>query len=370
MVLMSGQTDVILVIGTVNKKVSLINDVSEYDFFIPYEGNVTTDLKVGKIVRVGDSLFKGSVHKIMESHYLPKELSAKPHQCRDYIVRLSGEFVESGELLAEKLTSGGLISKKVVAQSEGLVNHDRLDLGFIDIFSELEEYTVDSRVEGEVVRVGHKDGITLRSSAYEIPLFDISSFGRENFQVEDDSIVGVLETLGTGDSVYHKGALEESYHGKIVFAGRFLYPELVEELFERDCLCIVTYSMNYFDLRNLNVPVVVLGGFGQLGINPRIPIIMKKYDDFYVSIDLAKKSMYFIGGSLSRGLHSRKNDGKNSVDFVSNLKVGMLVKSNDVDSFGITGKIEEIQGGGEYVVVKTDNKGRVVMQSETLDVVS
>ena len=79
------------------------------------QGETTLFVSVGEFVVVGQKLFESQRKKVKESYYLPKILGVKIERSIDYVGRISGEYVSTGDLLGEKLTAGGMLGKRILA---------------------------------------------------------------------------------------------------------------------------------------------------------------------------------------------------------------------------------------------------------------
>lgn len=312
--------------------------------------------KGGK-VRVGSKLFKSHTKRIIDSYHLPSELGIKAGTEQDHIVRLSGEFIGKGEVLAERLASGGLVVKKAISAKEGVLSMARLESGYLDILSEKQDMEVASDMFGEVVEVDARLGINIETTVWAMDFF-AKQFGKR----DQAHGFGKFNVIKSGGSVYTAKDLEESYYGGIVFAGRFVYPELVLELYERGAEMVIVYAMNYMDYRDLDVPVIVLGGFGQLAFPKKLQEFISAMDGKLTSLDFKEKEIVFgdAGEYLSEG--SKLPD----YEFTSTFGVGMEVILTDSVHFGRVGKIVSVEDGDRYLNVELDGGGKVFVSTDVV----
>lgn len=311
----------------------------------------------GGNVRVGSKLFKSHTKRIVDSYHLPSELGIKPGTEKDHIVRLSGEYIGKGEILAERLASGGLVVKKVISAKEGVLSTARLESGYLDILSEKQDVEIVSDMFGEVVEVDARLGINIETTVWAMDFF-AKQLGKR----EQAHGFGAFKVVGDGSSVYTVKDLEESYYGEIVFAGRFVYPELVLELYERGAEMVVVYAMNYMDYRNLDVPVIVLGGFGQLAFPKKLVEFISAMDGKLASLGFNEREIIF--GDAGEYLSDATNH--KDYEFTSTFGVGIMVMLTDSVHFGRVGRVVSVEEGDSYLNIELDGGGKVFVSTDVV----
>lgn len=326
----------------------IVRRIEEHDFNIQLLGHVAINVKRGDKVRVGDPLYKREYKKILESYTVQKELGVAPTEAYKYLVRLDGEYVTKGEILAERLANGGLVVKKIYATTDGLLSFDRLNKGYIDILSEFENEEVSSNLSGTVIDFDHQRHISIRSKAFAMDT--ISSWNGED-------IDGSLVMVKTGDSVYTVNDLEESYNEKIVFAGRFAYPDLIAQIIKRGAKGVVVWSMNYKDYESVKNHAVVMGGFGQIPFDYTISHAISSMNGSHVMIS---DSSIVIADAGQYLLHD------NFTTIKAHLKVNDHVKVIDNDNFGLVGKIVDTTNDDGYYTVAITNGDRLLIAESFL----
>lgn len=327
----------------------------DIDLRIPLPGNNTLYVEVGDTVNPEDKLFRTEYKKIVSSYHLPSLLGVKTEKVKEYVGRINGEYISQGDLLAERLLSGGLVSKRILAGSDGIVSLLRLGSGYIDILAESEDKLITSPVRATVKEITLNNYIAL--SAFAIGCACIISKNLERARSSlTDQICGELEIIGTGDSVYTDKDLKENYSGKVVFAGRYLPLDLLVKIYERDCALVLTYSMDYLDYKKTEMPVVVVGGFGQITLPKEfVAFIRKCVGKQLVVSDSEETYLYFISDEPTQSARAESF-------FIPQISKGDFIQSLEGSSFGSTGEVLSVdpEESVDYIVVK-DLRGKTFL---------
>lgn len=326
-----------------------IKQLEDHNFKIELLGNIEILVKRGDKVRLGDQLYKRDYKRIIESYSIQKELGVLPIKAREFLVRLNGEYVIKGEVLAERLTNGGLVLKKIYATVDGLLSFERLEEGYIDILSEFESETINSHISGVVTDFDHSKQMIIKSKALGLEIKN--KFG-------DFEISGEFDIVSKGDSVYTEKDLIEQYRDKIVFAGRFAYPELINQILKRGAKAVVVWSMNYSDYLQYKEYVVILGGFGQIPFDHSFIHTISSMNGSYASI--TNKNLIFADkGQL--------NFTPNNSIISSEFKVNDIVRLIDSDNYSLVGKIVDTTNGNGYFTISTTNGDRLLISGAFLE---
>lgn len=345
-----------------NRQISLPH-TGHATFTIPFPGESTSYVSVGDEITYGQKLFEVRRKRILSSYFLPDLLNIKPNKADEYIGRIEGEYVEEGDLLAEKLTAAGMLGKRVVATVDGVIGMDRISLGYLDILGEEEVFTVNSSVKGRVAGITLNSHMVVESEVGRIDYRYGNSLSNA-IDIEDGYIVGEFTLVEDGRSVYTEKSLKQSYDGEVVYAGRFVYASLVNELLRRGARCVVTYAVDYDELANIDAPLVVLGGFGQLPVNKDMQALLQGSVGHLVKIDINRPYMYF---SNKKGLDPKKYKGR--MYFAAQLAVGDRVISNATDSYGVVGEITEIfrEDDGNKCLINVTDGANLIIDMRLLD---
>lgn len=335
-------------------KHKLFEKYDEYIFKIPSGRGDRILVNVGEIVKEGTDILIKKGNNVKNSFFLPSQIGCTKENIGKYLTCMDGEFVEKGEILAEKTSMGGLTVKRLISPIQGVVDMSRISIGYLDLLGEEQEYTVKSTFNGLIEGINPIDGVTIKTSAYALDLVAISN-------VQDDSkyIVGDFVSLGGGNDVV-LSSVEENLQDKIVFAGKRLHPDLLRDIFEKGAKFVLSYSMDYQNFRNQGLPVGVIGGFGEI-YSPKemIDRITKKNHTFAV-VDVNESQIFFLGGNMREGL-------KDSL-FVQNI-VGRKVISHALGNYGMLGEVDGIEEE-TYISVKWENGASSIINVGSVEFVS
>jgi len=330
----------------------LLEKYDTYTFRIPVSSRDKVLIKAGDTVKEGMDLYMRKGNNARHSFYLPDQLHCSLETVTQYITCIDGEFVNEGDVLAEKVSAGGLTVKRLISPSNGIVDLSRIKIGYIDILGEEHEVLIKSSFQGEILDVNPLEGITLKTPALALDLLSVSS-------AERVLLAGEFVTLNMGKDIKLKGD-DASYEGKIVFVGKHLHTSLLRDLFEKGAKFVLTYSMDYQDFRNQGLPIGLVGGFGEIYSGEEFLKMISELNGSYAVVDFDESQIFFLN-------ENRKMKEKESV-FVKNL-VGSKIISHTLGSYGMTGEIMSTEGSS-YVTVEWEHGGRSVINLGSLEFVS
>ncbi len=325
---------------------------------IPFGGKVKSCIKLGETFEKGVELFNVEGRKLRGSYYLVDELGIKPEKTLDFVTRIEGEYITKNDVIAEKTVSGGFMSKIVHSEHEGIINLSRSHLGYINILSELGTKSFVSTFNGVVRDIDFSKGVFVETDVCELPLFFLNDKIEEN-------VFGELEVLTDAESIPSARKMQESFEGKIVFAGRFLYPELATELFKRGCEFVLVGSMNYDDLENLDVPVGLLTGFGNIQFDLIGLDFIKELNGSQV---LISKETGFI--QFPVGLNDKISKLIEQKYYTVSVQKGDIVKSRDLESFGLIGEVVSLENDENFAKVLMQGGVEFTIPVENLELYS
>ncbi len=330
----------------------LLEKYDSYIFRIPVSSRDDVKVKTGDNVKEGMDLYVRKGSNACHSFYLPDQLHCTIDTVSKYITCIDGEFVNEGDVLAEKVSAGGLTVKKLISPSSGIVDLTRMKSGYIDVLGEEHETLVKSSFNAEILDVNPLEGITLKTSALALDLLSVSS-------AERVLLAGEFVALNMGKDIKLKGD-DASYEGKIVFVGKHLHSSLLRDLFEKGAKFVLTYSMDYQDFRNQGLPIGLIGGFGEIYSGEELLTQLSELNGSYVVVDFDESQMFFLK-------ETKRLNTKESV-FVKNL-VGSKIVSHTLGSYGMAGEIIGVEGSS-YVTVEWEHGGRSVTNLGSLEFVS
>jgi len=302
---------------------------------------VKSSLKEGDVFVQGATLFEVEKRKRLTSYSLPEDLGTSAKGSRDYVSRIEGEYLSKDDVVAERLVSGGLVSKRILSDYDGIVSLKNIDLGYVDILSELGVERQVASFNGIVKNRDIGRGLGVETDVCNIPLF------YSNASSEKENYWGSFEIIADTESLPASRNMPDSLEGKIVFAGRFLYPELAKELFKRGAKFILVGSMNYDDLKTLDIPVGILTGFGNMFFDSIILDFFRQLNGSQVSILPTLGIVQF-----PVGLNDRISQLFEQNYYAYNIKKSDIVRSIDLESFGLIGQVLDIKDGFAEVLTQ------------------
>ncbi len=326
----------------------LLEKYTDYKFSIPLKGNEKVYAKQGSYVKVGDPLFESYISGVKKSIYLPNALRCKIDDCNKYINRVDGQYIEEGEVIAQKTSVGGLSIVEIVSPVTGILDLSRLSRGYIDILGEESGHILKSDFDGYVNVVNPNDGMVVTTNALCIDM--VASTKTE------EKFFGKLEILADGNSIVTGKILEDDYTGKIVWVGPYLYDQVAFELFEKGAVAVLTYSISYTEFREMRLPVAVLGGFGSVHCDPKFIQKLVSLKGRLVILDGQENQLFVISDSK-----------QSNMDWFVDKYLGQQVISRASSSYGYIGKIADVQEDFDYVFVDFDKKGKSLLHIGDLD---
>lgn len=342
----------------------IFEQYKEYEFTVPLNDSVKLFVKEGEDISFGDKLFTRGENATKESLYIPRELGCSVEKSSGYIVSLSGEFVQKGDIIAEKVSKNGLTIKRVEAGCSGVVSTKRLSDGYIDILGEQSNVEVKSNFTGKVISSDAVRGLRICA---ETTAMDLRAVSKDFFNAkrENESISGEFILIGDGTSVYTLKDLEDDYKGKIVFAGRFVYEDVIKKIFELGAVCVLVYAMDYKLFRSINLPVGVIGGFGNINFPVEIRKGIADMSRCFVVADGEEKQLFFVKkGNMPLHLSENQDD-----DFVD-MYIGEKVMSYNPQSYGRIGKVIAFDKETSYLTVEFQKGINSVISINSVDFVS
>lgn len=321
----------------------ILEKYNSYTFKLPITGKDRVLVNKGDKVSDGTELFFKTENSVKHSFYIPDQLGCSVANSADFVACIDGQFVNEGEILAEKLAMGGLTVKTLLSPANGIVDMKRIGSGYLDILGEEQEQVFKSSFNAEITDVNPLDGITFSTSALALDLLCISN-------VEKEIISGQFVTLNTGKEIRLQ-ADDSKYDGKIVFVGKHLHASLLRDLFEKGAKFVLTYSMDYQDFRNQGLPVGILGGFGEIYSSNVILETLEKLNGSFVVVDFEEQQMFFLKKQLV--------ESRNESLFVKSL-VGSKIISHAHGTYGLSGEIIGVEDTS-YVTVQWEGNGRSVV---------
>ncbi len=318
-----------------------------YKFKIPLKNSDRIIIGEGK-VNIGDTLFERVDTPLKKSLSVTKILNCKNEECEKYVVRVDGEYLEEGEIIAQKTSSGKLSVTELVAPTNGILDLTRVKMGYVDILGEESTSIVESDFSGFVDTINPVDGLVVVTDAVCVDGVVTTK--------SDEKFFGKLEILGDGKTILKESSLDDDYSGKIVWVGPYLYNRVAIELFERGAVAVITYAMSYSEFREIGLPIMILGGFGSVHCDNMFLDKLLKFKGKFVMFDSVENQLFILSES----------DIQNNKWFV-NLYTNQLVISRSISTYGYIGKVIDFDNESNNAFVDFGNKGKLLMNIGLLD---
>ncbi len=318
-----------------------------YRFKIPLRNTDRVVIGEGR-VNIGDTLLERVETPLKKSLSVTKVLKCKNEECESYIVRVDGEYIEEGEIIASKTSSGKLSVVELISPINGILDLNRIKMGYVDILGEESSSVIKSDFSGYVETVNPIDGLVVVTDAVCVDGVVTTK--------SDDKFFGKLDVLGDGRSILKESSLESDYTGKIVWVGPYLYNKVAIELFERGAVAVITYAMAYSEFRDIGLPIMILGGFGSVHCDNVFVNKLLEFKDKFVMLDSSENQLFILSSS------NIENKG-----WFVNIYVNQLVISRSSSTYGYIGKIMEYDQDSNNVFVDFGNKGKLLMNIGLLD---
>jgi hypothetical protein len=320
---------------------------TDFEVKIPLNEGDRVLVKKG-LIKPGEPFLHREESTLKKTINLPKILKCKEKECVKSITKIDGEYVEKGEVIAQKTSKGGLSMTEVKSPINGILELSKLEYGYVDILGEEKESVLESNFSGEVVGIDPIDGLVIKSNF--VSLDAVVSSKREG------RILGKLEVLGDGKSILKEDVLEEDYRGKIVWVGPYLYNLVAVELFERGALGVLTYAMSYEDFRNMGLPVMILGGFGSVHCDSMFLDKLLTFKDSYLILDSNENQIFFL-----------KDSNVDNREWFLNTYINQLVISRSTSTYGYIGKVLANEQDSSNLVVDFGKRGTSVINMGLVD---
>ena len=320
---------------------------SNYRFKIPLTDGDKVVAKEGNI-NVGDILFEKLNYPLKKTINVSKALGCKANESENYILKLDGEYVEKGEIIARRTSSGKLNILQLISPVSGVIDLERIKNGYVDILGEQTYSTVKSDFTGVIESIDPINGLVINTNVVAIDGV-VSSNSKEK-------LFGKLEVLGDGYTILNENGIGQDYRGKIVWVGPYLYDRVAAELFERGAVGIITYAMSYEQFRELGLPILILGGFGFVHCDNEFLKKFLEFQDKFVMVDMEENQLFVVSNS----------DIKNKEWFVTQY-INQKVISRSVSTYGYIGNVIDWEPDTSSVLIDFGKRGRSLMNIGLVD---
>ena len=331
----------------------------DYKFNIPYKSGDMPLLDKGQKVKEGTEIMRKRGSTIKYSFYLPEQIGVSISEIGKSLNCIDGELVSEGDVLAEKVVMKGLNVRKLISPAQGVVDLSRIEKGYLGLLGEESEVIVKSTFNGLVEGINPVEGINIVSDAFALDILAIADLPIKD-DIENKKVIGEFLVLGDGKNLL-LNVEDLNCEDKIVFAGKYLHPDLMYNLFEKGASFILTYSMEYEDFRKRGLPVGVVGGFGEIYSGKKILELIASMEEKFAVVDYSESQIFFVTGSTA---YQTKEDL-----FVKSA-VGSQVISRALSNYGMLGKIISVEEYNLYVNVEWETGHKSMVNMGSLEFVS
>lgn len=322
---------------------------TDYKFNIPLKEEDKVIACQGEI-KVGDILLERVEYPLKKSLSVPKILGCKLEECDRYILKIDGEYIQEGEVIAERVSSGKLNLTQLKSPVNGVLDLKRIKQGYIDILGQESKSEVKSDFSGYIESINPIDGLVISTDAVCVDGV-VGSNSKDRF-------FGKLEILGDGNTILKEDMIKDDYCGKIVWVGPYLYNRVATELFERGAVAIITYAMSYTEFRETGLPVLLLGGFGPVHCDVEFLKRFLQFRDKFLILDMSENQLFILS----------KSEMSNKGWFVKQyLKQKVISRASS--TYGYIGEVIDYDQDSGNVMVDFGKKGTSLMNIGLLDFV-
>lgn len=332
-------------------KANILEHYNNYLFTIPLSGGENIYIKNGQKIELGEAILSKKSNGINESFFLVDELSCNAKDCMKYITCIDGQYVEKGDVIAQKSRPSGLTIKQIVVTQPGIVDLSRLNKGFVDILGEENDSIVESNFKGTVVEVLPGSHIAVNSPASALDLVATTLF--------DEKIFGTMTFLNR-DLEQLQDIPDVNLKGRIVWADSYLSLNSILKLFQKGASAVLVYCMEYDDFRIVGLPVGVLEGFGKIHCDRVLFEQLLKLEGKFVVLDGQEKQLFIA---------KDRQDGMEKESYFVQGLLGSTVISRHTAHYGHIGNITQVHDL-EYVTVDFGISGKAIVNIGSLDFIT
>ena len=294
-------------------------------------------------------------------------LGVLPEDVPDCLVKPVGSAVKKGEVIAESRSFFGLFRSKVASPTDGTVENVSTVTGQALIREPPIPVEVDAYVDGKVVEVHEKQGVTVETRGTFIQ--GIFGIGGET--------CGVLHVCVTGPGeALTEASLGADVRGKILVGGSHVTTSVLRRAIQLGAKAVVIGGFDDQDLREFlgydlgvaitgseekGLTLVVTEGFGEIPMAGRTFELLRSCEGRKVSVSGATQIRAgvlrpeIVAPRLTEALppEARADGGE-----PEGLTVGSLIRAIREPYFGRLGKVASLPP--ELVALETEAKVRVL----------
>lgn len=254
-------------------------------------------LKGEVLVQVGDRVNPDTV---VARTFLPGKveiynaaglLGVDPKELGDHMIKRVGDWVEANEAFALSKGFFGLLKTQVKAKFRSRIESISPLTGQVILRGEPEAVEIRAYIKGWVVELIPEEGVVVET---------VGSFVQGIFGVGGEKHGKLAVVVSSPSEPLDDSKIKEEHAGKILVGGSFVTASAIRKAFALGVKGIIAGGLDDQDLRDFlgydigvaitgheNIPttLVITEGFGEMTMATRTFELLKKYDDYEVSIN-------------------------------------------------------------------------------------
>ncbi len=292
-------------------------------------------------------------------------LGVLPQDAPEHMLKKPGDEVRSGESLAESKGLFGMFKSKVESPISGIIESVSPITGQVILREPPEPVQVDAYVDGKVVEVYDKEGVSVETTGSFIQ--GIFGFGGERR--------GIIKMIAkSSDEVIDEQKLDESMKGAVVVGGALVTAGAIKKGIEYGIKGIVVGGIEDSTIKEvlgydigvaitgsepIPLTVIVTEGFGKMRMAGRTFDLLKELDGMKASINGATQIRAGVIRPEIIVTRETKEMRRSQDSLEEGLKVGTQVRIIREPHFGGIGKVVDLPVDLENI--ETESKVRVLV---------
>lgn len=218
-------------------------------------------------------------------------LKVPPQDVKKYLIKMTGSYINKGEVIAQRSIALGLRSKQLKSPVDGVLQQMNEQTGILTLEYRPEELRVVSGVKGVVSNIDpHKNEITISTNVVEV--HGALGIGQRR--------EGSIHVVRQPDLPLSEKQIDPTWENKIVVGGSLLTKQVLYHCVALKVQGIVVGGIHWEDFSTLigsrgrfediGISVIVTEGFGNLPIPPKL----------FESLQANEGKFSFIWGGMAR----------------------------------------------------------------------
>ena len=314
---------------------------------LPLAGDVL--VKEGDAVKAEDIVARTFLPGNVETVNVANKLGLPPEEVPKFMVKQEGDAVEEGEVIAEMKQLFGLFKSRATSPVKGGVETVSSVTGQVIVREPPNPVEIDAYVEGKVVAVHGKEGVTVETTGTFIQgIFGIGGETQGDIAVVTDSPERVLADED----------ITAECTGKIIIGGSLVTAAALKKAIQLGVKGVIVGGFHDWDLKsflgfdlgvaitgheNLGVTLVITEGFGDMSMAEATFDLLKSKEGLQASINGATQIRAGVIRPEIIVPHDEKGKLAAGADEEgSNLEIGTRVRAIREPFFGKLGEVTSL----------------------------